>query len=220
MHVTSSHHLDFSQQLTPYLEQVLYRIKKKQLKPGTNCERLPITVDLVQQIYSVLSCNIQDYNSVLMWAACCTAFFGLLCCSQFAVPSTNDYDPAVHLSLQDIAIDSHTTPVVNRLNITHSKTDPFCKGIQLFLGKTDHNICPIATILPYLALRGIKPGPLFMIYNGSPLTRHYFSTSLSAILSAAGVDQKCYNTHSFKIGAATLAKLAGMSELDIKMLGR
>ena len=98
--------------------------------------------------------------------------------------------------------------------------DPFHKSIQLFLGKTDHNVYPIAAILPYLALRGSQHGPLFMTYNSSPLTRNYFSVSLSAILSAAGVDQKCYNTHSFRIGAATSAKLAGMSELHIKMLER
>ena len=62
MHVTSSHHLAFSQQLTPYLEQVLDGIQKEQVKSGTNCERLPITVDLslMQQIYSVWLCNIQE----------------------------------------------------------------------------------------------------------------------------------------------------------------
>ena len=109
---------------------------------------------------------------------------------------------------------------VIRLSIKQSKTDPFHKGIQFFLGKTDHNVCLIAAILPCLALRGSKPDPLIMTYNSSSLTRHYFSTSLSAILSAAGVDQKRYSTHSFRIGAATSAKLVGMSELDIKKLGR
>ena len=83
----------------------------------------------------------------------------------------------------------------------------------------DHCVCPIKAILPYLALSGSKPGSLFMTHNNSPLTRQFFSTSLSAILSAAGLDHQRYNTHSFRIGAATSAKLAGMSELDIKMLG-
>ena len=174
----------------------------------------------MQQIYSVLSCNIRDYNSVLMWAACCTAFFSLLRCCKFTVSSTNVYDPTVHLSLQDIAIDSHTACTVIRLNIKQSKVDPFRKGIQLFLGRTDHIVCLIAVLLPYLALRGSKLGPTFMTYNSSPLTRYYsLSTSLSAILLAAGVDQNII-THNFRIGAAVSAKLIGMSELDIKMLGR
>ena len=52
-----------------------------------------------------------------------------------------------------------------------------------------------------------------------PLTRQSFSTSLSN-LAATKLDHHKYNTHSFRIGAATSAKLAGVSELDIKMLGR
>ena len=98
-----------------------------------------------------------------MRAACCTAFLGLLHCSKFTVPLINDYDPTVHLSLQDIATDSHTALTVIRLTIKQSKTDPFHKGIQLFLGKTDHNVCSIAAVLPYLALRNSKPGPLFIV---------------------------------------------------------
>ena len=97
----------------------------------------------------------------MMWAVCCTAFFGLLRCSEFTVPSINDYDPTVHLSFQDVAIDSSTAPTVIRISIKQSKTDPFRKGIQLFLGTTDHIICPIKAILPYLALRRSKPGPPF-----------------------------------------------------------
>ena len=70
-----------------------------------------------------------------------------------------------------------------------------------------------------LALRGGKFGPLFITDNNIPLTRQSFSTPLSEILAAAQLDHHKYNTHSFRIGAATSAKLAGMSELDIKMLG-
>ena len=168
----------------------MHGIKKEQLKSSTNHERLPITADLTQQIHSVLSQIIQNCNSVIMWAACCTAFFGLLHCSKFTVPSTNDYDPTVHLSLQDIDIDSHTAPTVKRLNFKQSEMDPFCKVFQLFLRKSHHNVCMIMAILPYLALRGSTPVPLFITHNNSPLTRHFFSIFLSAILSAAGVDQK------------------------------
>ena len=114
------------------------------------------------------------------------SIFGLLRCSEFTVPSINDYDPTVHLSFQDVAIDSSTALTVIRISIKQSKTDPFRKGIQLFLGTTDHIICPIKAILPYLALRRSKPGPLFVTNNNTPLTRQFFSASLSAILTATG----------------------------------
>ena len=110
--------------------------------------------------------------------------FGLLHCSEFTMPSVNDYDPAVHLSLENIATDSHTSSTVVRINIKQSKTDPFRNGIQLFFEATDGIICPVKVILPYLALRGSKFSPLFIMNYNIPLTRQSFSTSLSAILAA------------------------------------
>ena len=45
MHITSGHHHIYSQQLTPYLEQVLQGIKKDQLKSSPQRQRLPITAE-------------------------------------------------------------------------------------------------------------------------------------------------------------------------------
>ena len=81
-------------------------------------------------------------------------------------------------------------------------------------------ICPVEALLPYLAVRGSTEGPLFIIEEGSPLTRHCFSTELSSTLHAAGLETTQYNTHSFHIGAAISAKQASISDLHIKMLGR
>ena len=51
------------------------------------------------------------------------------------------------------------------------KNDLFRKGVQLFLGQTEHRIYPIKGILPYLALRGNKPAPLFITQDNKFLTR-------------------------------------------------
>ena len=82
------------------------------------------------------------------------------------------------------------------------------------------DICPITTILPYLAIRGDTYGPLFILENGSYLTRQRSSALFSETLQKAGVDSKGYNTHSFRIGAATTAKEKRISDVHIKMLGR
>ena len=56
--------------------------------------------------------------------------------------------------------------------------------------------------------------------DGSFLTRQQFALLISNTLKLAGIDDKHYNTHSFRIGAATSAKEAGFSDVQIKMLGR
>ena len=170
-------------------------------------------------MYGILARTPNDPHCIMMWAACCTAFFGFLRCSEFTVPTQQEFDPDVHLTVRDIAIDDKVTPSVVRITIKQSKTDPFRQGINLFFGITDHVVCPVKSILPYLALRGGGDGPLFMT-SQMPLTRQYFSKALSAILKQIGLDDQKYNTHRFRIGATTSAKAAGVSDCHIKMLGR
>ena len=150
----------------------------------------------------------------------CSAFFGFLRCGEFTVPSQSEYDPSTHLSLDDIAIDSADSPSLIQVSIKQSKTDPFHKGVQLFLAKTGKNICPITAIMPYLALRGPKQGPLFLYQGGNYLTRQSFTTLLRTTLRQAGLDDSQYAAHSFRIGAVITAKEAGISDVHIKMLGQ
>lgn len=80
------------------------------------------------------------YYNIAFWASCCLAFFW---CAEFTVPSQAAYDPEMHLSLGDIALDNRRTPIMIQVNIKQSKTDPFRQGVQVCLGKTDKEIYPV-----------------------------------------------------------------------------
>jgi hypothetical protein len=174
----------------------------------------------MRSIRGVLESKAAQYDNVLLWAACCMAFFGFLRCGEFTVPSQADYDPDMHLSLTDIALDNKVIPSVIQVTIKQSKTDPFRQGIDIYLGKTGKDVCPIQVIMPYLTIRGAQPGPLFTFSDCSYLIRQRFTSSITSTLQRAGINEKQYNTHSFRIGAATTAKEAGISDVHIKMLGR
>ena len=213
-------HEEFTRQLSPRLQLVLKGIKRDESKTAPLPARLPITVDIMSKIKAVLLQCPEEYDNILLWAACCLAFFGFLRCGEFTVPTQSEYDPGAHLSVGDILLDSRSSPTTIQVTIKQSKTDPFRQGVQLHLGKTGLEICPINAIVPYLAVRGASPGPLFMFEDGSFLTRPRFATMISKTLRQAGIDDKQYATHSFRIGAATTAKEAGISDVHIKMLGR
>ena len=106
------------------------------------------------------------------------------------------------------------------VRIKESKTDPFRKGSTICLSKTDNNLCPVIALLPYLALRGSHPGPLFIMEDRTYLTRATFTAKLREILKAAGTDDSKYANHSFQSGAATTAAEANIPDVHIKMLGR
>ena len=97
--------------------------------------------------------------------------------------------------------------------------NPFRKGVTL-LSRNDKSVCPVIALLQYLAVRGSKQGPLFLMANQQYLIPPLFPSSLFHILRAIKVSTQEYNTHSFWIGVATSGKAAGISDLHIKMLGR
>ena len=195
-------------------------IKREQLHTRPLKKRLPVTTSIMRQIKEVLLGHPHQYHNILMWAVCCTAFFGFLHCSEFTIPTQHSYDPEVPLSIDDLAVDSIVTPSLIKITIRQSKTDPFQEGVDLYLGRTDMEICPVQAMSPYLGVHGSKAGPLFITSDGRPLTRQLFSSSLSTILKKAELDVTNYNTHSFRIGAATSAKDAGISDSEVQMLGR
>ena len=80
-------------------------------------------------------------DNIMLWAAACLCFFGFLRAGEITVPSEAEYDTGVHLNFPDIAVDSKHNPSLIRVHIKASKTDPFRKGIQLFVGKTENDLC-------------------------------------------------------------------------------
>lgn len=136
------------------------------------------------------------------------------------VPSSMGYDPSVHLSVGDVTLDSRTSPSVAQITIKASKTDPFRKGVAIFLGKTNNELCPVTAIATYLALRGTSPGPFFRFNNGQPLTRESFVSRVRRLVTEAGVEAKKYAGHSFRVGAASTAAACGVEDSLIKTLGR
>ena len=140
---------------------------------------------------------------------------------EITVPSQDAYDPTSHLSFNDIAVDAHTNPTVMEIRVKASKTDPFRRGVNLYIGRTNNDLCPIAAMMAYLAIRGGSEGPLFRFKSGQPLTRERFVTKVREALSASGVDHSKYAGHSFRIGAATTAAQCGIADSTIQLvLGR
>ena len=80
-------------------------------------------------------------------------------------------------------------------------------------------ICPVKAIVSCLAVWGSKPRPVFTLFNGRMLTRDILILNLKKILTKLDLPTCHNNTHSFRIGAATSTKQAGISDVHIKTLG-
>ena len=184
---------------TPRLEHVLRGIRRAlSLKSPIRPPRLPVTQNLMLLIRTSL--NLADFDHAMFWAAFCTTWFVFLRVSEFTAPPSG-FDPAVHLSLHDVAVDSHLHPSAVFLTIKASKTDLFRKGVQLYLPRTDRLLCPVSSRSYFLHRRGNLAGPLFVFLDGTALSRRHVTDRLRTILAAAGVDGN-FSSHSTAFGSA------------------
>ena len=219
LHICRGLHNHYSQQLTPRLFLILRAIRKRQADSSPGRKRLPITIQLLGKIRHLLSKH-PSYTNITLWAMCCLAFFGFLRVSEFTIPREGAYKPSCHLSLHDISVDSRKKPRLLQLFLKQSKTDQFKHGANIYIGATNTALCPVKAVLAYLVKRGSRPGPLFMTTEGKGWTNSMFRAALQSILEALKLSKRDYNTHSFRIGAATTASLANISDTQIQILGR
>lgn len=205
------------------LEQVLRDIKSEQAKTrqvGQSKVRLPITASLLRRIRSIWAREPHKFDHITLWAACTLCFFVFFRAGEITSPSDSAFDPQVHLSFSDLAFDRNSSPSMLRVHLKSSKTDPFRKEVDVFIGGTTNDLCPITAIRTYLAARGSSGGALFRFQDGRLLTRDRFVKEVRDALKLAELNPVQYAGHSFRSGAATRAAQCGIPESTTKMLGR
>lgn len=80
-------------------------------------------------------------------------------------------------------------------------------------------MCAVEAVLAYLVRRGNSLGLFFLLQFGSPLTRSLLTSWLRQKLEVAGIPGN-FSSHSFRIGAATVAVRNGIPDHVIQKLGR
>ena len=206
----------------PRLRLVQSGIKRthSQRVPRDPKVRLPITPTILHQIRAQWLRSAQDPDIIMLWAAACLCFFRFFRSGEITIPSLSAFDPKVHLSWGDIAVDNPAEPSALQVTLKRSKCDQFGEGVRVLVGRTGDAICPVAAMLAYLASRGCGEGPLFFFANKHPLTKAKFTENIRKVLQEIGLPYHEFAGHSFRIGAATAASRAGLEDSTIRMLGR
>ena len=125
----------------------------------------------------------------------------------------------LHLAWGDVAVDDTRDPRMVRCHLKQSKTDQLGQGVDVVLGL---DLCPVPAVLGYIALRGDQSGPFFLTTTRVPLTKRKtdFITNFRVILGRIGLPAEDYAGHSFRMGAATSAALAGVEDSTNQLLGQ
>ena len=213
----------------PILKRVQAGIRRARLNKANPPQvRLPITANILDKIRSAVDQS-SNPHKVLLWAIACMAFFGFFRLGELLldtpgafVPSASlaAFVPSASLAWGDVAVDCQTTPTKVKIHLKKSKCDQFGVGADIILGRTLKPLCPVAAVVSYMVERGSKPGPFFMDAKGKAVSKAWFVGEMRGILQSLGLPQHQYAGHSFRIGAATTAALAGVEDSTIQTLGR
>ncbi len=200
-----------------YIHQML----KGYSKLGTRLDtRLPISLPILQRLITAANqFSASHYDICLFQAMCSTAFYAFLRVGEMT--STEHTGAQANLRLaQLVKLNNKAGDVVSLkitfLNYKHNYNQrPFSININ-----KQSDFCPVAILLQYLIIRGPSPGFLFVLSNGNPVPRAHFATQLALALKFCNLNPNFYKGHSFRIGAATHAADRGMSDTQIRALGR
>jgi len=157
------------------------------------------------------------FNSVMLWAATVVTFFSF-CRSGEA--DTTKFDPSADLSLADVAVDNPASPAIISLMIKQSKTDQERVGVKVFIRKARDDLCSVNTLMNYLQRRGNAPGTLFQWQDYTLLSQMAFVSATRQALASANLPAHDFAGHSFHIGAATTAAMAGIEDSTIQTLSK
>ena len=182
----------------PKLEYVIKGLRRKATGREVH-PHLPITPTILHKLKNVWEQLPSRKDAVMLWGAACLCFFCFLRTGEVVVPSGHRVRPTCALSFQDVNVDNRQNPKWLEVHIKASKTDPFRCGVTIYVGATGKWLCPVASVLSYMAQRGNKTGSLFMFRDGFPLTRPRFVTALWEALRKAGYGDKKYAGLGFRI---------------------
>ncbi|XP_066439217.1 treacle protein-like isoform X1 [Eleutherodactylus coqui] len=176
-------------------------------------KRRPITFSLLVRLLELLESVCDNSSEALLFrAAFSVAFFAALRIGELVPASKNKPGGLRH---NDVIPSGESL----RVCIRKSKTDMYGRGEWLAINSLGSKWCPVATVREYMSSRNICD-QFFVHAQGTPLTRFQFSAVFRSSLRAAGLNASEFGTHSFRIGAATMADAHGMKEEDVKRLGR
>lgn len=179
----------------------------------------PITPDhlkLLARRYK--SNNLYKMRTLCM---CLLGFAGFLRFSELA-----------NIKLSDLSFDN----VCMRINIVKSKTDVYKEGHELCIARTHGDTCPVHTLEEYIKLLDVEVSSseyLFRSLTFCKNTNTYkirrdnrplsYTRAREIVLDAfgeIGLDKSKFGLHSLRLGGATSAAAAGISDRLFKKHGR
>jgi integrase len=196
--------------LSPVVKRLLRGVKS--LQPATHKDRLPILPDILQ---SILTIDPQTTDDFTINAALTIAFAGFLRLGE--ITHTNA-SKSFAVTRSDITVaNDHLV-----LRLRRSKADIEHHGVTITIAATGAATCPVGHMRQLLLHQpALTPlSPLFQLASNTGFPKHTLVRIIKQRLHLAGHQSTAYSGHSLRRGAAQHAANIGLTDAEIKLLGR
>ena len=196
----------------PILQRIIAGLRKL-YGEGDTQERWPITKDILLWLISRFDQTTFEYTN--LYAAFCLAFAGFLRMGEFIYDKVGSDFRSWHLTCGSIFFQEDRLLLV----LPASKIDPFRQGVILIILAACNEVCAMNS------LRNLFeqfPKSHYHLLFSSPVrtfNRRYVIKKHQERINILGYGGN-YTGHSFRRGAATSARLAGLFDKEIQLLGR
>ncbi len=187
------------------INQLLQSVRKVKSEGDS---RLPITIVLLERLITAIPLLGLSTYEILLYKAM------FLLCFHFALRVGEVTSSPHNLLLHQLVVATNTIELTF-ISYKHSQGN-----LQKHTIHTSDNLhCPVFAMKSNQAKRGTSEGPLFTLL-GKAVPRQAFSNNLKKLIQLVGENPSSYSSHSFRIGAASYWATKGLSELQIKNMGR
>ena len=183
---------------------------------GSKAVRYPITADILLRMVREIN---DDEEGVNLKTALCVGFAAFLRSGEFTWDTWRPDSHLTCLSRKHIVFRPDGSVI---LILPSSKTDPFHRGVEIYLAQSPRSpICPVAALHRLFHRYPMAPNdPLFTRPLRQPFSKPFFGIAMRNVLLNAGIPSFGYSGHSLRKGAAVTADQNGISRHHIQLLGR
>jgi len=195
-----------------------------QKRNGTKVGRLPMTMNMMLIFkHTITNSDIKRADKKLLWAVATVAFAGAFRSGEILSKHESTFDPDFTLLSRDVSWNLEATgKTVIHFCLKCPKESKTAAPTIVDLFQNDGPLCPVKALLSWHKLRKRElDKPLFRMENGTPLTGAKMNSFMSKFLDPY-TDKSIgsFNTHSFRIGLASMLGSLGFSDEEVKIAGR
>ena len=214
------------------VRHVLTGLKQEDLikeKKGVSIERLPVTMEVMEQIkLRLLRSNWNLEKKRLVWAVVTMAFNGSFRVHELLSRDPHKFDPSSTLLAKDVSSevvkDGSKWEKVIKVYLKSPKERRLKMGVAVDVFPTASYLCPVAAYGKYLlSLDRSLPqdGPAFLTSRRTGYTGTSFNHDLRELLrDHIDYSKSKITSHSFRAGLATEMGRLGYKDEEIKAVGR